>query len=118
DGRCGERAFETADEVGQAAAAELPHHGLTIRRAILGPDVDQCRLDLLGVGVPKFEARKMLQVIVQQPGMIDRGLQDQSLAARDDGTMAAMDGARDKLRARDHVRFTRAWSKWRIAGCT
>src|SRR5262249_4568614 len=103
------------DEVGQAAAAELPHHGLTLRRAILGADVYQRRLDLLGVGVAEFEARKMLKVVVQQPGMIDRGLQDQSLAARDDGAMAAMDGARDKLGARDHVRYMRAWSKGRIA---
>jgi len=37
-------------------------------------DVDQRRLEPLGVGVAELERGEFLQVVVQQPGMVERGL--------------------------------------------
>ncbi len=48
----------------------------------VGGDVDQRRLQPLGFRVAEFEVAEFLEMIVQQPGMIDRGLQNQRLAQR------------------------------------
>ena len=61
---------------GQVAGGEL---GLE-RRGIeggrmtrtMGGDIDQRRLEPLGVGMAEFERRKLFQVVVQQPGMVER----------------------------------------------
>ena len=60
------------------------------------------------LGVTKLDPGELLQMVVQQPGMIDDRLQDQSLAAGNGSAVTAMDGARRQLRARHHVGFARA----------
>ena len=46
----------------------------------MGGDIDQRAFEPLGIGVAELERGQFLQVVVQQPGVIERGLQDQRLA--------------------------------------
>ena len=48
-------------------------------------------------------SRELLEVVVQQPGMVDARPAGSAPRARECGAMAAMDRARGELRARDHV---------------
>ena len=59
---------------------------------MVGEHVDQRAFELLRIGVAELGGGEFLHVVVQQPRMIDRGLQDQRLAARNGGAMAAMQG--------------------------
>ena len=70
----------------------------------MGGDVDQRGLEPFGVGIAELERGQFLQVVVQQPGMIERGLQDQRLAQRHRGAGAAMQRARRHLLADHDIR--------------
>ena len=70
---------------------------------MVGEDVDQRAFELLRIGVAELGLGQFLHVVVQQPGMVERGLQDQRLAARDRGAMAAMQRARREMRARRDI---------------
>ena len=59
----------------------------------MGGDVDQGGFEPLGVGMAELEMAEFLEVVVQQPGVIERGLQDQRLAGRHRGAVAAMQRA-------------------------
>ena len=67
-------------------------HGGGVGRLRLGGDVDQRGLEPFGIGMAELELAEFLQVVVQQPGMVERRLQDQRLAQRDRGAMAAHAG--------------------------
>ncbi len=90
-------------ELGQPPASELGDHGLPVRRAAMGKNVDQLALHPRGVGVTELDLGELLQMLVQQPGVIDDGLQDQRLTAGNGGAVAAMDRARRQLRARHDI---------------
>src|SRR5574338_1719690 len=47
--------------------------GRTMART-MGGDVDQRTLEPLGIAMPEFERGEFLEVVVQQPGMIERRL--------------------------------------------
>src|SRR5215813_1055519 len=82
----------------------------------MGCDIDKRRLHFFRVGVTKLNPRKRLQMLVEQPGMIDGGLQDQRLPARDRGAMAAQDRAGGELGTGDDVGPLRgANGEWRMA---
>ena len=66
---------------------------------VVGEGGDDAGAQLVGLGMGQFQRRHLLQMVVQQPGMIDQGLQDQRLAARDRAALAAHDRARRQLRA-------------------
>src|SRR5262249_46768070 len=103
-------------KLADAAAGELGAHGFAVRGALMGRDVDQRRLYFFSVGVTKLNACKRFQMLVEQPGMIDGGLQDQRLPARGGGAMTAQDGAGGQLRARHNVgRLRGANAEWRMA---
>src|ERR1051325_1920959 len=70
----------------------------------MGGAVDQGALELFRLGMAEFERRQLLQVVVQQPGMVERGLQDQRLAARHRAAMAAMHRAGRQLLADHDIR--------------
>ena len=53
-----------------------------VRRRGMGGNVDQRSFKPLGIGITELERGQFLQVIVQQPGVIERGLQDQRLTQR------------------------------------
>ena len=63
----------------------------------------------------EFGLGEFLEVIVEQPGMVHRRLQDQRLPQRDRRAMAAMQRARRKLRARHHISFVAAQHRGREA---
>ncbi len=93
DRRRGDRGADAGDRLGQAAGFKF---GLQRRRlqrravaGVMGGDVDQRALELLRVGMAEFEPAQFLEMIVQQPGMVERRLQDQRLAR------AARCGGRD-----------------------
>jgi len=52
---------------------------------MMGEDIDQRAFELLRIGVTEFGRGEFLEMIVQEPGMIERGPQDQRFAARDGG---------------------------------
>ena len=66
----------------------------------MGGDIDQRAFEPFGVGMAELERGEFLQMVVQQPRMIERGLQDQRLAPRHRRAMAAMHRARGQLLAR------------------
>jgi hypothetical protein len=51
-------------------------------------------------GMGHFEGRHLLQMVVQQPGMVDQAEQDQRLPAGNRAALAAHDRARRELGAR------------------
>ena len=75
---------------------------------MMGEDVDQRAFELLRVGMAELGLGQFLEVVVQQPRMIQRRQQDQRLPARDRGAMAAMQRARRKLRAGRDIGFVAA----------
>src|SRR5262249_58901133 len=129
--RTRDRTLDAPAQLGASAAAELAAHRLAVGRAargaVMGRDVDQRGLHLLGVGVTELGAFQRLQVLVEQPGVVDRSLQDERLAPRDGGAVATQDRACGQLRTCDDVgtfggrasraRAIGAWasSEWRIA---
>src|SRR5262249_13894555 len=117
DRRHRDRALDAQNQLGNATTGELGTRGLAVGGALMRCNVDQRGFDLLGVGVTKLNACKCFQMLVEQPGMVDGGLQNERLPARDRSAMAAQDRACGKLRAGDDVgTLSRgANSEWRIA---
>ena len=105
DRRSGDDILNAAGDLGQPAAAELGDHRLAIRRSTVRENIDQLALHPRGYGMPELDAGELLEMLVQQPGMVDDSLQDQRLAARYGGAVTAMDRARRQLWARDDVTF-------------
>ena len=70
---------------------------------MMGENVDQRAFELLRVGMAELGFGQFLHVVVQEPGVIERRLQDQRFAPRDRGAMAAMQRAGRELRARRHI---------------
>src|SRR6266516_1964443 len=99
----------------KASAAEFGDHGGAIRRAAVGENVDQLALELGGLDVAELHRRELLQVLVQEPRMIDHRLQDERLAQRNGGTLPAMNGTRGQLRACRDIGLARkrSRSEWR-----
>jgi len=58
---------------------------------------DDGRAELVGFGMGHFQRRHLFQMVVQQPGVIDQGLQDQRLAAGQSAALAAHDRAQGEL---------------------
>ena len=67
---------------------------------IMGKGCDNGGPELVGLGMRKLQCRHLLEMLVQQPGVIDQTLQDQRLAARDRAALAAHDRAVGELWAR------------------
>src|SRR6516225_2951968 len=111
----GNRALDPAENVAKAQAIELGFElrpiGIGFRARFVArvvPEtvsdgVDQRALEFFGVGVAELGFRQFFHAVVQQPWMIERGLQDQRLATRDRGAMAAMERTCGKMRARGDV---------------
>src|SRR5262249_50507952 len=115
DRRRGDRALDSAENVAKAESVEVGFElrpvGISIgARLVPGvvletvrDDVDQCALELFGVGVAELGFGQFFHAVVQQPRMIERGLQDQRLATRDGGAMAAMERTCRQVRARGDI---------------
>jgi len=67
---------------------------------IAGEGGDDAGAQLVGLRMGHFQRRHLLQMVVQQPGVVDQGLQNQRLAAGDRAALAAHDRARRQLGAR------------------
>src|SRR5262249_33638960 len=65
-------------------------------------NIDERGLELFGVGVAKLDVRQRFEMLVEQPGMVDRRLQDQRLPAWDCGA-AAQERACGELWARHDI---------------
>src|SRR6476646_6498792 len=111
DRRRGDRALEPAENIIKAGTRELCFELRTVgagvgARFVAGivpetvrHDIDQRALELFRIGVAELGFRQFFHAIVQEPRMIERGLQDQRLAARDGGAMTAMQRACGEMRA-------------------
>src|SRR6266568_1417812 len=49
---------------------------------IVGESGDDARPELMGLGVGELQGRHLLEVLMQQPRVVDQALQDQGLPAR------------------------------------
>src|SRR5215203_6331407 len=67
---------------------------------VAGEGRDDAGAELVGVRMRQFEGGHLLQMVMQQPGVVDQGLQDQRLAAGHGAALAAHDRAGRKMRAR------------------
>src|SRR6185503_10490605 len=76
DGAGGDRTADTLDHVAKVAGGEFGLEGRGIERHGVGGNVDQDRLEPLGVGMAELKLAELLEVVVQQPGMVERRLQD------------------------------------------
>src|SRR3569832_441103 len=99
----GDGGADAFDRVAEVAAGQLGLEPGSVQRGGVGGNVDQDSLEPLGVGMAELELAQLLEVIVQQPGVVERRLEDQRLAPRHRGAVAAVHGARRKLLADDDV---------------
>ena len=60
---------------------------------VVGEGRDDTGAQLVGLGMGEFQRRHLFQMLVQQPGVVDQGQQDQRLAAGDRAALAAHDRA-------------------------
>ena len=67
---------------------------------VVGESGDDPGAQLVGFRVRKLEGCDLLEMVVQEPGMVNQSQQDQGLAALDRRALAAHDRAARKLRAR------------------
>src|ERR1700732_58794 len=88
-----DRLLDASGNLGETASAELGHHAVCVGRTAMGENVDNGSLDLRGLGMAQLHGGEFLQMVVQEPGVIDGGLENERFAARDGGTMAAVDRA-------------------------
>src|ERR1700753_2143516 len=65
---------------------------------VVGESGDDPGAELVRLGMGQFESRDLLEMVVQQPGVIDQGLQDQGLAAGNRAALAAHGWAHGELR--------------------
>src|ERR1700733_3799278 len=72
----------------------------SVRRMVMvvGEGRDDAGAELVGLAMGQLERCDLLEVIVQNPGMVDEALQDQRLPAGQGAALAAHDRARRKLR--------------------
>src|ERR1700738_1081542 len=74
--------------------------GLRAVMMVVGEGGDDAGAQFVGLGMGQFQRRHLFEMVVQQPRMIDQGVQDQRLAARHRAALAAHDRAGRKLGAR------------------
>src|ERR1700730_615818 len=53
----------------------------------------------------QIDAGELFQVIMQQPGVVDHGLENEGFAGGNGGTVAAVNGTSRELRTRHKIRF-------------
>src|SRR4051794_17809489 len=99
-----DRGCDALGERGEIPRCELGLYSCRVERRRMRRDVDERGFQPLSVAMPEFQRRQLLQMIVQQPGMIERGLQDQRLAPRKRAAMAAVHRTVRELLADDDVR--------------
>src|SRR5262249_11097483 len=114
---CGDGLVNAGRGFRKSSPAEFGGHGRPVRRAAVGENVDQFAFQLGGLGVAELHCGKLLQMIMQKPRMVDHGLQDERLAQRNGGALAAMNRTRGGLRARRNIRLAtkQACCRWRTA---
>src|SRR5262245_47551914 len=84
----------------------------------MSKNVDQLALHSGGLGMAELHPCKPLEVLVQEPGMVDDRLEDERLEPRNGGAVPAMNRAGRQLRARDDVGLVGrqgANGEWRVA---
>src|SRR5262245_53870248 len=73
---------------------------------IIGEGRDDSGPELVGLGMGQFECCHFFKVVVEQPGVVDKALQDQRLPAGEGAALAAHDRAVGELGARGLVGAT------------
>ena len=99
----GDRLVDPREQSGMPRLCKYCAQLLGIRVYAAGQDVQQGPFEPLRIGMAKFQAGQLFEMIVGKPCVVDDGLKDQRLAPRNRRAMAAQNGARGKLRARGHI---------------
>ena len=63
----------------------------------VGEGGDDAGAQFVGLGVGQFEGCDLLEMVMQKPGVVNQGLQDQRLAAGQRAALAAHDRAEREL---------------------
>src|SRR5215813_12878016 len=71
DRRGRDRQGNAPRHVAQATGGQLPLERFGIERGGMGGDIDERAFQPLGFGMAKFERGEFLQMVVQEPGMIE-----------------------------------------------
>src|SRR3569833_2086254 len=100
----GDGAAHALENVAEVASRQFGSQAGGVERYGMRGDVDQHRLEPLGIGVAELELAELLEVVVQQPGVVERRLEEQRLAPGHGGPVAAVHRACRKLLAADDVR--------------
>src|SRR5258708_18045887 len=58
---------------------------------VVGKSSDDAGSQLVSLGMGQLQGGHLLQMVMQQPGMVDQDLQDQGLAARDSAALSLHD---------------------------
>src|SRR5262245_45693170 len=80
---------------------------------VSGPGGDEAGAQFVRLGMRHFEGRDLLQVLMQEPGVVEQHFQDQRLPPRQRRALAAEQGARCKLGGRGLVG---TWGKGQARG--
>ena len=77
-----------------------------------GKGRDDGSAELVRFGVRQVERGRLLQMVMQQPGVVEQALQDQGLAAGHGAALAAHDRACRQLRTRGLIGATAEGGGW------
>ena len=78
---------------------KLRPYSVRIGPRVMGKDVYEGGLDLRSLGVAQLDPGELLKMVVEEPWMVDNGLQNKRLATRDGSMVAPVDRTGRKLRA-------------------
>ena len=105
DRRRGDGLVDARSHLGQSSAGQFGGHGVAVWRRPMSKDVDQFALHPGGFGMAEFDSGEFLEMLVQQPRVVDDSFENERFAQGNSGAVAAMNGARCQLRARHNVRL-------------
>ena len=76
DRRRGDGFADACRDFCQSAPGQFAHDRFAIGWPVMSEDIEQRRLEVARERVAKLKPGQFLEMIVQQPGIVDRGLQD------------------------------------------
>src|SRR5260370_9941709 len=91
DRGCRDRLLQASGNLGQPPSAELGHHALCVGCTAMGENVDKSSLYLCCPGMSQLDCGEFLQMVMQEPGVIEDGLENKPFAAGGRSTMATGD---------------------------
>ncbi len=77
-----DRTLDEGNDVGQAYLREMVAHARTVKRNLFYQSRQNCIPQLTRDGSREFHRREPLRVLLDEPGMVDQGLENQRFSRR------------------------------------